>query len=161
MKEVQSQHSDYVDFLLRQLQSFSQQVGRTAAAVPLTADLHRLLWTLAVKIASGIFVEGFAAAKKCTNEGRALMQLDYRQFVLKTEAMSGLRPLPYQAGLEKNVFFFKPSPVVFLGFLVFWVFFWFFGFFYIFAQKKEEFLGFFSFKNTFRCIQTLNYNHSY
>ncbi len=34
------------------------------------------------------------------------------------------------------------------------------GFFYIFV-KKREFLGFFSFKNTFRCTQTLNYNYSY
>jgi hypothetical protein len=34
-----------------------------------------------------------------------------------------------------------------------------FGFFYIFAQKRE-FFGVFSFKNTFRCIQTLNYSHS-
>jgi hypothetical protein len=25
----------------------------------------------------------FSSAKKCTNEGRALMQLDFRQFVLK------------------------------------------------------------------------------
>jgi hypothetical protein len=47
---------------------------------------------------------------------------------------------------------------VFLGFIGFFlVFFW---FFYIFAQKRD-FLGFFSVKNTFRCIQTLNYNHSY
>jgi hypothetical protein len=37
---------------------------------------------------------------------------------------------------------------------------WVFWFFYIFAQKRE-FLGLFSFKNTFRCIQTLNCNHSY
>jgi hypothetical protein len=42
----------------------------------------------------------------------------------------------------------------------FWFFLGFFGFFYIFAQKRE-FLGFFSFKNTLRCIQTLNYNHTY
>ncbi len=48
----------------------------------------------------------------------------------------------------------------FLRFFGFFVFFCFFWFFYIFAQKRE-FLGFFSFKNTFRCIQTLNYNHSY
>ncbi len=39
-------------------------------------------------------------------------------------------------------------------------FFVFFCFFYIFAQKRE-FLGFFSLKNTFRCIKTLNYNQSY
>jgi hypothetical protein len=72
-----------------------------------------------------------------------------------------------QAGLEKKPGFLKKSSaqwvfflfffVVFLGFRVFFVF---FVFFYIFAQKRE-FLGFFSFKNTFRCMQTLNYNHAY
>ncbi len=47
--------------------------------------------------------------------------------------------------------------LVFLGFLGF---FWFF--FYIFICPEERvFKGFFSFKNTFRCIQTFNYNHSY
>jgi hypothetical protein len=52
----------------------------------------------------------------------------------------------------------KQAQWIFLGFLVFWGFFW--VFFHIFAQKRE-FLGFSSFKNTFTCIQTLNYNHSY
>ena len=36
------------------------------------------LWELASLAAAFIFVEGFANAKKCNNEGRALMQLDYR-----------------------------------------------------------------------------------
>jgi hypothetical protein len=62
-----------------------------------------------------------------------------------------------QAGLEKTRVLKKNQPSVFLVFLGFWIF---FCFFYIFAQKIE-FLRFFSFKNTFRCIQTLNYNHSY
>jgi hypothetical protein len=55
---------------------------------------------------------------------------------------------PRQAGLEKT----QPS-----GF--FWVFFFLF-FLGCFIQKRE-FLDFFSFKNTFRCFQTLNYNHSH
>ena len=42
------------------------------------------------------FVDGFSAVKKCTNEGRALMQLDFRQFVLKLEKLSGVKPLPHQ-----------------------------------------------------------------
>jgi hypothetical protein len=64
---------------------------------------------------------------------------------------------PVKAGLEKTRFKKKTSSVFFFRFLGF---FRVFGFFFIFAQKRE-FLGFFSFKNTFRCIQTLNYNHSY
>jgi hypothetical protein len=66
-----------------------------------------------------------------------------------------------KAGLEKTRVKKKKQPSGF--FWVFWLFLGFlglFGFFYIFAQKRE-FLGFFSVKNTFRCIQTLNYNHSY
>jgi hypothetical protein len=68
-------------------------------------------------------------------------------------------------GWKKTRFFLKkPAQWVFF---VFWVFLDIFGFFWvllfvkknIFAQKREEFLGFFSFKNTLRCIQTLNYNH--
>jgi hypothetical protein len=64
---------------------------------------HTKFTLLFQKVAAGIFVEGFAAAKKCTNEGRALMQLDHRQFVLKAEALSGLRPLPYQAYVSAYV----------------------------------------------------------
>ena len=41
-------------------------------------------------------------AKKCSNEGRALMQLDFRQFVLKLEAISDMKPLPHQ-DLVKNL----------------------------------------------------------
>jgi hypothetical protein len=50
VKEVQSQHSDYVDYLLRQLQAFGQSLACAAAAVPITAELYRLLWTLAAKV---------------------------------------------------------------------------------------------------------------
>ncbi len=60
-------------------------------------------------------------------------------------------------GWKKPVFFLNPAQWIFLGFSGFLGF---LGFFHIFAQKRE-FLGFFSFKNTFRCIQTLNCNHSY
>jgi len=33
----------------------------------------------------------FASAKKCTNEGRALMQLDFQQFLNKLEKLTDLR----------------------------------------------------------------------
>ncbi len=56
------------------------------------------------------------------------------------------------AGLEKPGFFIQPSG--FLG--LFWVYF----FFYI-CPEASFFRFFFSFKNTSRCTQTLNYNHSY
>ncbi len=73
--------------------------------------------------------------------------------------------LPGRVGKNPVFFFTQPSGfwffVVYLGFLgFFWAFLDYFRFSFIFAQKRE-FLGFFSLKNTLRCIQTLNYNHSY
>ncbi len=65
-------------------------------------------------------------------------------------------------GWKNPGFFFKPSPV---GFFVFFLcFFGFLGFFWVFlgffCSDERVFRVFFSFTNTFRCIQTLNYNHS-
>merc|ERR1712059_43322 len=61
-----------------------------------TEELRRMIWQQVVIVTNNVFVEGFALAKKCTNEGRALMQLDFRQFVLKCENLCGLKPLPSQ-----------------------------------------------------------------
>ena len=36
----------------------------------------------------------FSQAKKCSNEGRALMQLDYQQFLSKLGNLTELRPIP-------------------------------------------------------------------
>ena len=36
----------------------------------------------------------FSQAKKCSNEGRALMQLDYQQFLTKLGKLTDLRPIP-------------------------------------------------------------------
>ena len=38
-----------------------------------------------------MFVCRFSLAKKCTNEGRALMQLDFQQYRTKVEKISGIR----------------------------------------------------------------------
>lgn len=43
---------------------------------------RKILWELASLAAAFIFVEGFSNAKKCNNEGRALMQLDYRSDIV-------------------------------------------------------------------------------
>ena len=41
-----------------------------------------------------MFVDGYSSIKKCSNEGRALMQLDFQQFVVKLEKLCDLRPIP-------------------------------------------------------------------
>ena len=77
-------------------QSFSIRLDKVAGLVPMSPSLRKDLWILSLKYSSRVFVEGFSLAKRCTNEGRALMQLDFRQFVLKMEKICDIRPLPFQ-----------------------------------------------------------------
>ena len=42
-------------------------------------------------LANRTVVEGYAHAKKCSNEGRALMQLDYQQFLTKLDQIVVLK----------------------------------------------------------------------
>lgn len=45
----------------------------------------------------------FSEAKKCSNGGRALMQLDFTQFLSKFEKISQLRPMPHKEYVENYV----------------------------------------------------------
>lgn len=45
----------------------------------------------------------FSEAKKCSNGGRALMQLDFTQLLSKFEKISSLRPVPHKEYVENYV----------------------------------------------------------
>lgn len=45
----------------------------------------------------------FSEAKKCSNGGRALMQLDFTQFLSKFEKISSMRPIPHKEYVENYV----------------------------------------------------------
>ena len=58
--------------------------------ISLVLELRQLIF---FKCSSLIF-HRFSAVRKCTNEGRALMQLDLRHFQVKVDGLTRLRPLP-------------------------------------------------------------------
>ena len=91
--------SDLVCVFRKEIQDFSDRIDEVRRTQqPVTSEARRVLWELCALCASDLFVEGFSCAKKCSNEGRALMQLDYRQFLLKLETIGAdvTRPVPYQ-----------------------------------------------------------------
>jgi len=96
IREVRSQHSQYVDILLREMQIFSIRVQTLSEKVFISPEVLKSLWAMCAFAAGSVFVEGFSCAKKCSNEGRALMQLDFRHFVMKMERIAEIKPLPYQ-----------------------------------------------------------------
>lgn len=45
----------------------------------------------------------YANVKKCSNEGRALMQLDFQQFLMKLEKLTDIRPIPDKEFVETYI----------------------------------------------------------
>eukprot|EP01147_Barroeca_monosierra_P002037 gene2036-5109_t len=90
-KEVTTEHSQYVDELV---QHFTVIHGRLSALgekrLPLT--VNNIIWAELLHQANRAFIDGFSAAKKCTNEGRAKMQMDYKQFLNKIKKFTTLKP---------------------------------------------------------------------
>lgn len=55
---------------------------------------YELLWKDILTLVNQSLVSGFATTKKCSNEGRALMQLDHQQFLSKLEKITPVIPPP-------------------------------------------------------------------
>lgn len=103
IKEIMSEHNTYVDMLLRELQLFSMRISQIGRSIPIPNEVLTILWDHCTRRVNRSFVEGFSCAKKCSNEGRALMQLDFQQFLIKLEKLTSLRPIPEKEFVEAYV----------------------------------------------------------
>eukprot|EP00731_Ephydatia_muelleri_P034617 Em0068g12a len=104
IKDIRSQHSSYVDSMLQEFKKYRDQIGEIVKRIPIPPDVYSMLWDYSIKLATGCFVEGFSqATKRCSNEGRALMHLDFQQFRSKMEQLTGIRPLPHHQLVEDYV----------------------------------------------------------
>jgi len=106
-KELGLEHSGYVDFLIREFKEFSRRLNEMPD-VP--EYVKKLLWDKLILHAMEDLVEGYSRAKKCTNEGRALMSLDVNIFTHSLHSISPLNPIPH-ASLADNYIkaFYIPS----------------------------------------------------
>ena len=53
------------------------------------------LWRQTITNAIEVMVDGFSNAKKCNDQGRASMQLDFKVFLTAVEKQTDLRPIPH------------------------------------------------------------------
>ncbi|XP_065333095.1 syndetin [Cloeon dipterum] len=103
VRDVMSQHSAYVDFILRELQIFSMRLAEISKRVPIPKATKILLWQFLSHLVCNAFVDGFSSAKKCSNGGRGLMQLDFTQFASKLEKIAEVRPIPGKDFVEQYI----------------------------------------------------------
>ncbi|CAL8294189.1 unnamed protein product [Merluccius merluccius] len=103
IKEIMSQHNVYVDTLLKEFEQFNRQLGEVSRQVRIPLAVSNVLWEHCIRLANRTLVEGYANVKKCSNEGRALMQLDFQQFLMKLERLTDLRPIPDKEFVETYI----------------------------------------------------------
>ncbi|XP_033752043.1 syndetin-like isoform X2 [Pecten maximus] len=103
VKDIMSQHNSYVDVMLKSLEQLSVRLVDINRRVPIPKVVYDLIWEHCVRLSNRTIVEGYAGAKKCSNEGRALMQLDFQQFLSKLETIVDLRPIPEREYVEAYI----------------------------------------------------------
>lgn len=103
IRDIMSQHNAYIDVLVAELQVFSMRLSQLAKQIPVPQEARTVLWDHCIRLVNRTFVEGFASAKKCSNEGRALMQLDFQQYLMKLEKLTDIRPIPDREFVETYV----------------------------------------------------------
>ncbi|XP_062870171.1 syndetin isoform X1 [Trichomycterus rosablanca] len=103
IKEIMSQHNVYVDVLLKEFDEFNKRLSDVSRQVRIPLPVSNVLWEHCIRLANRTLVEGYANVKKCSNEGRALMQLDFQQFLMKLEKLTDLRPIPDKEFVETYI----------------------------------------------------------
>ena len=76
--------------------NFLARASGSLALLFLRKIRHRSWFMCSFKFFSCLFIYStanfrFASAKKCSNEGRALMQLDFQQYLMKLEKLTDIR----------------------------------------------------------------------
>ncbi|XP_073920837.1 syndetin isoform X2 [Castor canadensis] len=103
VKEIMSQHNIYVDALLKEFEQFNRRLNEVSKKVRIPLPVSNILWEHCIRLANRTIVEGYATVKKCSNEGRALMQLDFQQFLMKLEKLTDIRPIPDKEFVETYI----------------------------------------------------------
>ncbi|KAI1728650.1 vacuolar-sorting protein 54, of GARP complex domain-containing protein [Ditylenchus destructor] len=102
--ELQSQHSVYVDYLISEIGAFNNNLARVSLNANISQDLSVVVWSCLFSCIFRTLVQGYSeASKKCSNEGKALMLLDFELLNKELETLTGLRPLPHKSFLESYI----------------------------------------------------------
>jgi len=101
--DIMTQHNEYVDVLLQQMTDLKLLLKHTVTQFAIPESVEQTIWRQCIVLSNHSFVEGFSLAKSCSNEGRALMQLDYQQFLNKLEKITNIRPTPNREHVESYI----------------------------------------------------------
>lgn len=94
IEELMSQHNSYVDVLLRQVEQLLFDLNSFKDQLSIEKRIVNIFLEQCIRLIMLMLVDGYGSVKKCSNEGRALMQLDFQQLIVKLEKICDIRPIP-------------------------------------------------------------------
>ncbi|GMT20047.1 hypothetical protein PFISCL1PPCAC_11344, partial [Pristionchus fissidentatus] len=104
VNELQSRHSTYIDFLVQDLEVFSLRLQHLTLEQPCDDTIKALLWERVISIALKAILHGYGQiGARCSNEGRALMQLDVQHLSGRIEKLTGRKATEEMAKIEAYV----------------------------------------------------------
>ncbi|CAK9302432.1 unnamed protein product [Gordionus sp. m RMFG-2023] len=106
IKELMSQHNTYINYIIKSFKNFSLQlslINNDPEKVCIPIELRDLLWQNLISITFRTIVDGYSLIKKCSNEGRALMQLDLQHLLLYIDDIISLKHLPDKEFVENYI----------------------------------------------------------
>ncbi|KAH8253234.1 hypothetical protein KR032_004363 [Drosophila birchii] len=108
VNHVIHQHSSYSDVLNRNIQSFAMCLEEIAKEVPVPS---KPVWNSMAHVATHLLVEGFSNVKKCSAGGRALMQLDFANFMSFLELISNQKYPQHRSYVDVFIktYYFAPD----------------------------------------------------
>ncbi|KNC84106.1 hypothetical protein SARC_03671 [Sphaeroforma arctica JP610] len=112
LHDISTEQHKYVDTTIRQCQQFSDRLTQLGyEKIPPVVQEH--VWSQVIRVTMFMFIEGFSSARRCSNEGRAMMMLDLKTFVPVLESLTTLRPIPYVKPVELFIkAFYLPEPAL-------------------------------------------------
>ncbi|XP_068145316.1 syndetin [Drosophila tropicalis] len=107
VNHVIHQHSSYSDVLNRNIQSFAMCLEEITKEVP----IPKQVWNSMAHVATHLLVEGFANVRKCSAGGRALMQLDFANFMSFLELISNQKYSQHRCYVDVFIksYYFSPE----------------------------------------------------
>ncbi|XP_050526008.1 syndetin [Daktulosphaira vitifoliae] len=100
LKDIMCEHSRYVDYFLQEIRAFFKSFKTSTSNIFINEHILNSFWESIGVLVSFVFIEGFSLPKKCSNAGRALMQLDYTQFMSQIKLICPISPMPYSNLIE-------------------------------------------------------------
>lgn len=86
--------SPYVTAMVENFKKIEAQLKQTEKFGSITPQIKALFWEELISYTMTQLVEAYSRVKKCTDEGRAKMSLDFQSFCTSLEKITGVKPLP-------------------------------------------------------------------